>query len=156
MEMKSAANTPEEYINNLPDDRKQVMNTLRKTILDNLPKGFSETINYGMIGYVVPHSMYPNGYHCNPKLPLPFMSIASQKNFIAIYHMGLYANQKLLNWFLEEYSKHGNTKLDMGKSCLRFKKMDQIPFELIGELSKKITVKEWIATYEESFKKSNL
>ena len=154
--MKTATNTPEEYINNLPDDRKQVMNKLRKTILDNLPNGFVETISYGMIGYVVPHYIYPNGYHCDPKLPLPFMSIASQKNFIAIYHMGLYANQKLLNWFLEEYSKHGNTKLDIGKSCLRFKKMDQIPFELIGELSKKVTVKEWIATYEESFKKSNL
>jgi len=154
--MGTATNTPEEYINNLPDDRKQVMNKLRKTILDNLPNGFVETISYGMIGYVVPHYIYPNGYHCDPKLPLPFMSIASQKNFIAIYHMGLYANQKLLNWFLEEYSKHGNTKLDIGKSCLRFKKMDQIPFELIGELSKKVTVKEWIATYEESFKKSNL
>jgi uncharacterized protein YdhG (YjbR/CyaY superfamily) len=154
--MKSAANTPEEYIKNLPDDRKQVMNTLRKTILDNLPKGFKETISYGMIGYVVPHSMYPDGYHCDPKLPLPFMSIASQKNFIAIYHMGLYANQKLMNWFLQEYPKHCDTKLDIGKSCIRFKKMDQIPFDLIGELSKKVTVKEWIATYEESFKKSNL
>lgn len=154
--MKSAANTPEEYINNLPDDRKQVMNTLRKTILHNLPKGFSETINYGMIGYVVPHSMYPDGYHCDPKLPLPFMSMASQKNFIAIYHMGLYANQKLMNWFLQEYPKHCDTKLDMGKSCIRFKKMNQIPFALIGELSKKVTAKEWIATYEESFKKSNL
>ncbi len=154
--MKSAANTPEEYINNLPDDRKQVMNTLRKTILDNLPKGFKETISYGMIGYVVPHLMYPDGYHCDPKLPLPFMSIASQKNFIAIYHMGLYANQKLMNWFLQEYPKHCDTKLDIGKSCIRFKKMDQIPFDLIGELSKKVTVKEWIATYEESFKKSNL
>jgi uncharacterized protein YdhG (YjbR/CyaY superfamily) len=154
--MKSAASTPEEYIKNLPDDRKQVMNTLRKTILDNLPKGFKETISYGMIGYVVPHSMYPDGYHCDPKLPLPFMSIASQKNFIAIYHMGLYANQKLMNWFLQEYPKHCDTKLDIGKSCIRFKKMDQIPFDLIGELSKKVTVKEWIATYEESFKKSNL
>ncbi|HSQ47000.1 MAG TPA: DUF1801 domain-containing protein [Lutibacter sp.] len=149
--MKTAAKSPEEYINNLPDDRKQVMNTLRKTILNNLPEGFSETINYGMIGYVVPHSRYPKGYHCNPKLPLPFMSIASQKNFIAIYHMGLYVNQKLMNWFLQEYPKHCNTKLDMGKSCIRFKKMNQIPIDLIGELSKKITVKEWIETYEESF-----
>lgn len=150
--MKSTANTPEEYINNLPDDRKQAMNTLRKTILDNLPKGFEETINYGMIGYVVPHSLYPGGYHCNPKLPLPFMSIASQKNFIAIYNMGLYANQKLMNWFLQEYPKHCNTKLDMGKSCIRFKKMDQIPFALIGKLSKKVTVNEWIEFYEKTFK----
>lgn len=151
--MITAANTPEEYINNLSDDRKQVMNKLRKLILTTLPNGFSETINYGMIGYVVPHSIYPNGYHCDPKLPLPFMGIASQKNFIAIYHMGLYVNQELMNWFLQEYPKYCDTKLDMGKSCIRFKKMDQIPFELIGELSKRITVKEWIETYEESIKK---
>jgi hypothetical protein len=148
--MKIEANTSDEYINSLPDDRKQVMNKLRETILDNLPTGFVETINYGMIGYVVPHSIYPNGYHCNPKLPLPFMSIASQKNFIAVYHMGLYIDQKLMNWLLQEYQKPGNAKLDMGKSCLRFKKMDQIPFELIGELSKKVSVKEWIETYEKT------
>ncbi|HEY9168373.1 MAG TPA: DUF1801 domain-containing protein [Lutibacter sp.] len=151
--MKIEANTPQEYINKLPDDRKQVMNKLRKTILDNLPKGFEETLSYGMIGYVVPHSIYPNGYHCNPKLPLPFMNIASQKNFIAVYHMGLYANQNLLDWFVQEYPKHCNTKLDMGKSCVRFKKMDQIPFDLIAELTKKVTVKEWIKAYEESFQK---
>ncbi|NEW79392.1 MAG: DUF1801 domain-containing protein [Gelidibacter sp.] len=147
--MKIEANTPDEYINKLPDDRKQVMNKLRKTILNNLPKGFEETLSYGTIGYVVPHSIYPNGYHCDPKLPLPFMNIASQKNFISVYHMGLYANQKLMNWFVQEYPKHSNTKLDMGKSCLRFKKMDQIPFELIAELSKKVSVKEWIEIYEE-------
>ena len=151
--MKTDANTPEEYMDNLPNDRKQAMNKLRKTIIDNLPIGFEETLNYGMIGYVVPHSIYPNGYHCNPKLPLPFMNIASQKNFIAVYHMGLYANQKLLNWFVQEYPKHCNTKLDMGKSCLRFKKIDQIPFDLIAELSKKVSVKEWIEICEESIKK---
>lgn len=150
--MEIASNTPEEYINNLPDDRKQVMNKLRKTILDNLPKGFKETISYGMIGYVMLHSICPNGYHCDHKLPLPFMSIASQKNFIAIRNVGLYANRKLLNWFLENYSKQGNTKLDMGKSCLRFKKMDQIQINLIAELSKKVTVKEWIKTYEKTIK----
>ncbi len=149
--MKIEANTPDEYINKLPDDLKQVMNKLRETILDNLPEGFKEALSYGMIGYVVPLSIYPNGYHCNSKLPLPFMSIASQKNFIAVYHMGLYVNQKLMNWFVQEYPKHSNTKLDMGKSCVRFKKMDQIPFDLIAELSKKVTVKEWIETYEESF-----
>ena len=154
--MKIDASTPNEYIDKLPEDRKQAMNKLRKTILDNLPNEFTETISYGMIGYVVPHSIYPNGYHCDPKLPLPFMNIASQKNFIAIYHMGLYTNPKLMNWFLQEYPKHCKTKLDMGKSCIRFKKMDQIPFTLIGELSKKITVKEWIETYEESYKKNNL
>lgn len=151
--MKIEANTPDEYINKLPEDRKLAMNKLRKVILDNLPKGFEETLSYGMIGYVVPHSIYPNGYHCNPKLPLPFMSIASQKNFVAIYHMGLYSNEKLMNWFVQEYPKHCITKLDIGKSCIRFKKADQIPFELIAELSKKVTVKEWIETYEESIKK---
>ena len=151
--MKIEANTPGEYLDNLPDDRKQAMNQLRKTILDNLPKGFEETLSYGMIGYVVPHSIYPNGYHCNPKLPLPFINIASQKNFIAVYHMGLYSNQKLMNWFVQEYPKHCNTKLDMGKSCIRFKKIDQIPFELIADLSKKVTVKDWIEIYEKSIKK---
>ena len=151
--MKIEANTPEEYLDNLPDDRKQAMNQLRKTKLDNLPKGFEETLSYGMIGYVVPHSIYPNGYHCNPKLPLPFINIASQKNFIAVYHMGLYSNQKLMNWFVQEYPKHCNTKLDMGKSCIRFKKIDQIPFELIADLSKKVTVKDWIEIYEKSIKK---
>ena len=151
--MKIETNTPEEYLDNLPDDRKQAMNQLRKTILDNLPKGFEETLSYGMIGYVVPHSIYPNGYHCNPKLPLPFINIASQKNFIAVYHMGLYSNQKLMNWFVQEYPKHCNTKLDMGKSCIRFKKIDQIPFELIADLSKKVTVKDWIEIYEKSIKK---
>lgn len=150
--MKTEANTPEEYIDKLPEDRKQAMNKLRKTIIDNLPKGFVETLSYGMIGYVVLHSIYPNGYHCNPKLPLPFMNIASQKNFIAVYHMGLYANQKLLNWFVQEYPKHCNAKLDMGKSCIRFKRMNQIPFGLIAELSKKVTVKEWIETYENTIK----
>jgi len=149
--MKIEANSPDEYINTLPDDRKQIMNKLRETILDNLPEGFEEALSYGMIGYVVPLSIYPNGYHCNSKLPLPFMSIASQKNFIAVYHMGLYVNQKLMNWFVQEYPKHSSTKLDMGKSCVRFKKMDQIPLDLIAELSKKVTVKEWIETYEESF-----
>ncbi len=150
--MKIEANTPDEYINKLPDDRKQVMNKLRETILDNLPEGFEEALSYGMIGYVVPLSIYPNGYHCNSKLPLPFMSIASQKNFIAVYHMGLYVNQKFLNWFVQEYPKHCNTKLDMGKSCIRFKKMDQIPLDLIAELTKKVSVKEWIETYDNLIK----
>jgi len=152
--MKIEANTLQEYIDKLPEESKQAINKLRKTIIENLPKGFVEELNYGTIGYVVPHSIYPNGYHCNPKLPLPFMNIASQKNFVAVYHLGLYANQKLMNWFVQEYPKYCITKLDMGKSCIRFKKMDQIPYELIAELSKKVTVKEWIETYEESFNKS--
>lgn len=120
--MTSDAKTPEEYINALPQDRKDAISKLRKIILKRLPKGFSETISYGMLGYVVPHSIYPDGYHCNPKLPLPFMSIASQKNFVAIYHMGMYANKELYDWFVNEYPKHCSRKLDMGKSCIRFKK----------------------------------
>jgi len=138
---------------NLPEERKPVMMELRKVILKNLPKGFVEVMNYGMLGYVVPHSMYPDGYHCNPKLPLPFMNIASQKNFIAVYHMGMYADKKLLNWFTKEYSKLVKTKIDMGKSCLRFKKPDQIPIKLIGELAGKMSAKDWITIYEKNIKR---
>src|ERR1041385_6071151 len=124
--MKSAAATPEEYVKSLPDDRKKAVAELRKVIRKNLPKGFKETMGYGMLAYVVPHSLYPDGYHCTPELPLPFMNIASQKNFIAVYHMGAYCDKTLLNWFTTEYAKHSKTKLDMGKSCLRFKKLDDI------------------------------
>ena len=151
--MQSKASTVEEYMDSLPEDRKPAMAELRKVILQNLPKGFSEEMSYGMIGYVVPQTIYPEGYHCDPKLPLPFMNLASQKNFVAIYHMGVYANQKLLDWFTKEYAEQCKTKLDIGKSCLRFKKMDQIPFQLIGELAGKMTPKEWIAIYEKKFKR---
>lgn len=153
--MQYEAKTPDEYIDAIPEERKKVMNELRKVIKDNLPKGFSEEINHGMIGYVVPHSIYPKGYHCNPKLPLPFMNIASQKNFIAIYHSGIYADPTLLNWFMEEYPKYIKTKLDMGKSCIRFKKPDQIPLKLIGKLAAKLTPQEWIIIYESNIKKEN-
>ncbi|HPQ09210.1 MAG TPA: DUF1801 domain-containing protein [Bacteroidia bacterium] len=151
--MKSNANTPEQYIQQLPEERKNAFEKLRNVILQNLPKGFSETISYGMITYVVPHSLYPDGYHCNPSQALPFISIASQKNFIALYHMGLYANEDLLNWFTKEYPNHTKAKLDMGKSCIRFKKVDQIPYKLISELCSKITPKQWIEIYESKFKK---
>lgn len=151
--MKSKANTPQEYIDQLPEDRKQIITELRKAILSNLPKGFEEELSYGMIGYVVPHTLYPDGYHCDPKLPLPFINIASQKNFVAIYHMGIYADKNLLNWFISEYAKYSKAKLDMGKSCIRFKKIEQIPFELIGALAAKITPVEWIAIYEKNYKK---
>lgn len=137
--MTSTAKTPKEYLENLPDDRKAAMTQLRDTIVKNLPKGFAEQMTYGMLGFVVPHSKYPAGYHCNPKLPLGFVSMASQKNFIALYHMGIYSMPHLLKWFTEEYPKHSKAKLDMGKSCIRFKKPDQIPFDLIGELMKKVT-----------------
>ena len=137
----------------MPDDRKQAINKLRKVLLANLPEGFEETMNYGMIGYVIPHSIYPNGYHTDPKQPLPFINIASQKNFVAVYHIGVYADKKLLNWFVNEYPKHNKLKLDMGKSCIRFKKVDQIPYDLIGELAGKISSAEWINIYETSMKR---
>ena len=151
--MQSTALTPQEYLSNLPDDRKEVMQKLRNSIKNNIPNGFEEVMSYGMLGFVVPHTIYPNGYHCDPKLPLPFMNLASQKNFIALYHMGIYADEKLFNWFVAEYPKHCKAKLDMGKSCIRFKKMDDIPFELIGELAGKVFVDNWIKTYETAFKK---
>lgn len=151
--MQSKALTPSDYIAELPEDRKKVMAQLRKTIIDNLPEGFQEGIGYGMLGYAVPHSIYPKGYHCNPKEPLPFMSLASQKNFIAFYHMGIYADKALYDWFVAEYCKRCKYKLDMGKSCVRFKKMDDIPYDLIAELTQKISVQDWIALYESAFKK---
>lgn len=151
--MQSTATTPEQYINELPDDRKQAMEQLRQVIIKNLPEGFQEKMMYGMLGYVVPHSLYPNGYHCDPKLPLSLLSIASQKNFIAIYHMGIYGDPKLLEWFTSEYPKYSKTKLDMGKSCIRFKKPDQIPFELIGKLASKLTPQQWIEKYESLLKR---
>jgi hypothetical protein len=152
--MNVAGNTPDEYLENLPEDRKEVMSKLREVILTNLPDGFHEEMNYGMIGYVVPKSKYPAGYHCDPKLPLPFLAIANQKNFIAVYHMGIYADQKILDWFVNEYPSHVKGKLDMGKSCIRFKKMDQIPYNLLGELCQKIAVNDWINTYETLYKPS--
>ncbi|WP_438966668.1 DUF1801 domain-containing protein [Flavobacterium sp.] len=151
--MTSKATSPQQYIDELQDVRVEAITKLRKVINENLPKGFKEEMSYGMIGYVVPHEIYPDGYHCSPDLPLPFMSFASQKNSINFYHMGIYGNPSLLNWFTSEYPKHCKAKLDMGKSCIRFKKMDQIPFELLGELVKKVSVKEWIETYETHFKR---
>ena len=144
--------TPEAFIDALPEERKEAMNQLRNTILENLPDGFEEQTG-AMINYVVPFSLYPAGYHCPPKQPLPFMSIASQKNFIALYHMGVYANKDVLDWFVNEYPNHSKYKLDMGKSCIRFKRIDHIPYNLIGELITKISVEDWIATYENAFKK---
>jgi uncharacterized protein YdhG (YjbR/CyaY superfamily) len=152
--MQSKAATPDEYIDSLPEDRKEAMIKLRKTIKKNLPKGFKEVMSYGMIGYVVPHSIYPAGYHCDPKLPLPFMCIASQKNFIALYHMGIYGDPQLLKWFTDGYAKAVPTKLDMGKSCVRFKKPEHIPYQLIGELTAKITPQDWIAMYEKVLQRS--
>lgn len=150
--MRSEAINPEDYIESLPEDRKKVMTELRKIIKKNLDKKFAEGMGYGMMGYSVPHKIYPSGYHCNPKDPLPFMGLASQKNFIAVYHMGMYADKKLLDWFVTEFPKHSKSKLDMGKSCIRFKKMDDVPVKLIGELAGKMSVKDWITLYEKGLK----
>lgn len=151
--MRVAASSIEEYLENIPEERKSYMSKLREVISENLPKGFKEELSYGMIGYVVPHSIYPAGYHCSPELPLPFLSIASQKNFIAFYHMGIYANKELYDWFVGEYYKHAKYKLDMGKSCIRFKRMDDIPYDLLAELLQKMTPQDWIALYENNLKR---
>ena len=153
MNVQYIASTTEEYITQLPLERQTVISKLRKTILKNLPKGFEERISYGMIGYVVPHSVYPEGYHCNPELPLPFLNLASQKNFVAIYHSGIYADKRLMDWLVGKYPQHCKRKLDMGKSCIRFKYMDDIPYSLIGELCAKMTVKDWISLYEVNVKR---
>jgi uncharacterized protein YdhG (YjbR/CyaY superfamily) len=151
--MPSTAKTPQEYIDELPPDRKEAISKIREVILANLPEGYAEVIGYGMLGYVVPHSLYPKGYHCNPKLPLGFMNLGFQKNFIALHHMGVYGDKNLLDWFVGEYPKHCKTKLDMGKGCIRFKKMDDIPYQLIGELAAKITPQQWIEICERVFRK---
>lgn len=151
--MQSKATTPEDYIKEMPEDRQAAFKKLRAAIKKNLPKGFKEQMSYGMIGYVVPHSKYPSGYHCDPKLPLPFMNIASQKNFIAVYHMGVYAGPALMKWFTTAHAKASLKKLDMGKSCIRYKKPEDIPIDLIGELASKITPDEWIAIYEKAIRR---
>ncbi|MCF1421778.1 DUF1801 domain-containing protein [Mangrovimonas futianensis] len=151
--MKYSAATPEEYISQVPIERQDTLKKLRTTISEHLPSGFEEGIQYNMIGYYVPHDLYPGGYHCNPKEPLPFMSFASQKNSINLYHSGIYAVPELNQWFVKEYPKHCKTKLDMGKSCIRFKKLDDIPFKLIGELCTKLTPQQWIDIYETNLKR---
>lgn len=150
--MQSKAKTPEAYMAELLDERKAPMAKLRAAIKSQIDPNFQECMNYGMLGYVVPHSLYPEGYHCNPKLPLPFMNLASQKKFIAVYHMGMYAKKEILDWFVAEYPKHCSRKLDMGKSCIRFKKMDDIPYHLIAELAGKMNVEAWIEVYKTNIK----
>ena len=151
--MQYKATSPEDYIAQIPEERQEAAKKLRKVINSSLPKGFEEGIQYGMIGYYVPHSIYPDGYHCTPEEPLPFMCFASQKNSINLYHSGIYAVPEIHDWFVKEYPKHCSRKLDMGKSCVRFKKIDEIPFELIGELCTKMTVQDWIDVYESNIKK---
>jgi len=151
--MKLNNESVSDYLEAVPAERKDAFNKLRQVILTNLPQGFQEEMSYGMIGYVVPHSLYPAGYHCDTKLPLPFVSIASQKNFVALYHLGIYADKNLLNWFVAEFPKHSPLKLDMGKSCIRFKNPDKIPFDLIAQLMQKVTVDDFIQLYEENYLK---
>ena len=151
--MKSEAKSVEEYLTQVPDERAESFKKLYEIITQNLPAGFQNQISYGMIGWSIPLETYPPGYHCTPNTPLPFINLASQKNFIALYHMGIYANPELLNWFVAEYPKYSKRKLDMGKSCIRFKKVEDIPFQLIAELCQKITPKDWITLYEKEFKK---
>lgn len=151
--MQIFTSTPDEYVASLPNERQWPIENLRKVIKDNIPPWFEEEMNYGMIGYVVPHSLYPAGYHCEPSLPLPFISIASQKNSINLYHMGIYADESLLTWWQEEYKKLGIGKLDIGKSCIRWKKLDTIPYKLIWDLVSKMSVDEWISLYEKTLKK---
>lgn len=151
--MKANGISVDEILDKMPEDRAEVFKKLHRVIVKNLPKNFEAGISYGGLGYVVPHSVYPAGYHCKPSEPLPFAGIASQKNSINFYHMGMYSSPKLLEWFVSEYPKHSKRKLDMGKSCVRFKKMDEIPFELIGELMTKMSAKEWIEIYERNLRK---
>ena len=151
--MKAPGVTVEEILENIPEDRKDVFHKLHQTIVAHLPAGIEAGISYGGLGYVIPHSLYPAGYHCKPSEPLPFAGLASQKNSINFYHMGIYADPALLDWFVAEYPKHSAQKLDMGKSCIRFKKLDQIPFTLIGELMQKMTAQQWIDLYEGMLKK---
>ncbi len=151
--MKATGKTVSEILSNLPADRAEPFNKLHNVIVKNLPKGFEAAISYGGLGYVVPHTIYPAGYHCKPTEPLPFAGLASQKNSINFYHMGIYSNPQLLEWFVNEYPKHTKQKLDMGKSCIRFKNMEEIPYKLIGELMTKMSVKDWINLYESKLKK---
>lgn len=151
--MKATGNTVEAILSNIPPERAEAFHKLHNTIVENLPKGFEAAISYGGLGYVVPHSIYPAGYHCKPIEPLPFAGLASQKNSVNFYHMGIYSDPELFDWFVAEYPKHSKQKLDMGKSCIRFKKMDEIPYSLIGELMKKMSVKQWVDLYESKLKK---
>ena len=136
-----------DYTNSLASDRKTTITQLINVIEQNIPKGFEKVMNYGMPSFVIPHSIYPNGYHCDATLPLPFIGVSNRKSSISLYHMGLYADPELLNWFKSEYPKHSNTKLDMGKSCIRFKKFNEIPIQEVGGAFTKIEIKKdgkWI------------
>jgi hypothetical protein len=149
----SKATTVAEYIAGLPPDRRAAIEAVRAVILKNLDKVFEEGMQYGMIGYYVPHSIYPAGYHCDPKQPLPFAGLASQKNHMAVYLMCTYIDQKNDEWFRKEWAKSGK-KLDMGKSCIRFKKLDDVPLDVIGKAIARVPAKKYIATMQAAVKKT--
>ncbi len=151
--MNYDVNTIEAYLDAIPEDRRKAVSQLIDLMRTHLPNGFEENISYKTPTFVVPHSLYPAGYHCDPKQALPFVSVASQKNFIALYHMGLYADPELMKWFLSRWAAISKTKPDMGKSCIRFKNPEKIPFGLIAELLEKISPQQWIETYERAFKR---
>lgn len=147
--MTSKAVTVAQYLKELPEDRREAIAAIRETILKNLDKGFQETIQYGGIGYSVPHSAYPAGYHCDPKQPLPFAGIGNQKNHIGIYLFCIYMDEKLMRSFVEDWKKTGR-RLDMGKSCVRVKKLVDIPLDVLGRTIKKVKMKDFIKTYEDA------
>jgi uncharacterized protein YdhG (YjbR/CyaY superfamily) len=145
--------TVSDYIDNVQEERKSVFLQVLEAVRKGIPSDFEECISYGMIGFVVPHSLYSKGYHCDPKLPLSFISLANQKNSINLYHMGIYANADLLDWFVDSYNQSSGSKLDMGKSCIRFNPKKEIPYLLIQELCSKMKAEEWIKLYESAFNK---
>jgi hypothetical protein len=150
---KNGATTPDEYVEGLPEERREIVSAMRKVINDNLPAGFEERIAYGMLAWVVPHSLYPPGYHCDPKLPLGYMNLASQKNYISLHSMCLYGNNKELEWFQNEWPKHSTKKLNMGKGCIRFVKPEDVPLDLVGKLAARISPQQWIEIYEKMLKR---
>lgn len=145
--MTSNAKTVAEYLKELPADRRAAISKLRQVIKKNLDKGFVETMQYGGICYVVPHKLYPAGYHCNPKDALPFAGLGSQKHHIGVYLMCIYYDEKHVEAFKKDWAKSGK-KLDMGKSCVRFKKIEDASLEAIGNAIKRVTLKKFIAMYE--------
>ena len=151
--MHIPANSVADYLSKVPQERQEAFEKILEVLRSNLPEGFEECLSYGMPSFSVPHSIYPAGYHVKPEAPLPFISVGNQKKFIGFYHMGIYAMPAVHDWFLEEYPKNAKFKLDMGKSCLRLKRMDDIPFDLLAELARKITPEEWISVYESNIKK---
>jgi hypothetical protein len=145
--MQSKATTVDAYLAELPEERREAISAIRGVILKNLPRGYEEGMQWGVIGYYVPHSLYPAGYHCQPEEPLPVASLASQKNHMAFYGLGLYINEAQARWFVEEWKKAGK-KLDMGKSCVRFKTLDDVAVDVIGRAIKRLPVEQYIEQYE--------